>query len=328
MTIDVPSLLARLGIEARRKGRRWWARCPSPDHADDRDPSWMVRDDPDHDHHAHHVCYGCGFGGGAIALVREVLGLGPAEAREYLGGAEVERPPALAARVVARGERGGFTLPAGIVEAPLHRWPAPARRYLEGRGFGAEDAALFRLGYAVDGRCEGRIVFPVFGSAGRITSLVARTFVGATPKVWEPPSSGGATKANAVGQHLWPAPAERDLVVVCEGPFDALAAAAAGYCAAGVRGSSLDPRQVAAIATFRLVVDAGDPDPAGSKLGAELRAALARHRPVVRVALLAGEDLADVHARAGSAEVARLVRAATRDAPTDLSLRARAPAQR
>ena len=60
--IDITSVLQRLGIEARRRGREWTAICPNREH-DDRKPSWRMRDEPGTVRHSKHHCFSCSFGG-------------------------------------------------------------------------------------------------------------------------------------------------------------------------------------------------------------------------------------------------------------------------
>lgn len=288
--VDVPRLLERLGIEAVRHGREWWACCPVHEEAD---PSWQIRDDPGALKHGYQRCFGCGFGGGPFALVMRVLGCEPTEARDFLAGHEVERV-SIEVRVEARKARKDFALPDEVEMArPFSEWPSAARAYLEGRKFGAEDMARFGAGYAVDGKLAGRIVLPVLDYRGRITSYAARSFLGDEKRYLEPAAATGADRSAVLGEHLWPPPEEREELVVVEGPFDAIAADAAGFFVGAVRGSSVSTDQALSLATWKRVVIATDPDGAGDAAAEEIAGVLVRHvkeverrRPVADLAQL------------------------------------------
>jgi 5S rRNA maturation endonuclease (ribonuclease M5) len=66
MNIDVGRLLERLGIEAKRRGREWVAKCPNPAH-EDHSPSWRIRDEPGATKHGYHKC----FAGETVVLTRD-----------------------------------------------------------------------------------------------------------------------------------------------------------------------------------------------------------------------------------------------------------------
>lgn len=279
--VDVPRLLERLGIETQRKGRELWAPCPVHE---DRDPSWQMRDDPGSSRHGYHRCFGCGFGGGPFALVMRVLDCEPVEARDFLAGHDVERVD-VEVRVEARRARRTFEMPPEVeMGRPLSGWPSAARAYLESRGLGGEEVARFGMGYAVDGVLAGRVVVPVVDYEGRLTSYAARSFLGHAKRYLEPPAFTGCDRSAVFGEHLWPPEGERDLLVVVEGPFDAIAADAAGLATGAVRGSSISTEQALSLSTWTRVRVATDPDAAGDKAAVEIAGALARHvADVVRV---------------------------------------------
>ena len=293
--IDVPALLAALGIrEEKRSGRRRWARCPRVDHPD-RDPSWAIWDEPGARRHASHRCFGCGWHGGPAALVAEVMDVTLGEARGWLrdGGLDVPSDSAeievLAPRVPGAGP-GEVVLPAGVRWTGWDDWPTVARRYLEHRGFGAATVARWGLGVAPKGPLEGRIVLPVRDHAGRLVSWQARSYVGAEPRYLT--ATDGA-RGTMFGPALWTS--ERGWVVVVEGPFDALAVdrATGGDAVAALLGSDPSPRQLSSLATFGRVIVATDADAAGDKAAAAV-AGLARWTRVERVVLPPGSDPADL----------------------------------
>src|SRR6476659_2863690 len=81
--VNIEKLLTALGIDAHRRGTKWLACCPAPDH-DDAHPSWMIRDDPGERWHGSHKCQSCGLSGGPWELVAAVRGLPLDEAQAFV----------------------------------------------------------------------------------------------------------------------------------------------------------------------------------------------------------------------------------------------------
>jgi DNA primase len=310
--------LARLGIDARRRGREWWALCPNEKHKD-RKPSWHIRDQPGHKKDGMHNCYPCGFGGTLVRLVAHVLKISDDAARDWLGGEEEAPIPAATVLDVRPREKlrvGDFNLPAGVSFAPLAEWPSQAQDYARSRGLTPAQVARWEIGVAVEGRLNGRIVFPVRDMWGRIRSYSARTYTGSVMKYRTPDEREGADPAVVFGERHWPGrgvdenPGSRGRVFVFEGAINALAGERAlletygvpehGWtreyaCIAALSGSSnalpdQSVRQAVArkLATFDVVVVATDADVAGDRAWEELRGALARHARLVRARLPEG----------------------------------------
>lgn len=271
--IDPATLLGRLGIEATLRSGKLHATCPSPEH-DDRKPSWAAWEDDLG--RFRHRCLSCGFGGGPAGLVMVVLGCDRRQAHDFLDGTEAAGPPpALQVRVEVREwpiGRHVVTVPEEVWLEPLEEWPTPARRYLESRGLGQREVARWGLGYAVDGHLAGRIWIPVRDYISRIQSWTARAFGGGEPKY---DSSTTAAPHLLLGEHLWPV-SYGDIVVVVEGPFDAMAVehACPNTAVAALRGSAsgaaLDPGHAEKLARFQEVVIATDPDKAGERAAAHV----------------------------------------------------------
>jgi hypothetical protein len=224
-------------------------------------------------------------------------------------GAETPPEPPGAVELVVRERPGEFALPDGVVVAPVASWLSLARRYLvDVRGVTPEQAERWELGYAAKGLLAGRIVIPVRDADGRLLSYTARTYLGSAKKFREPDKAEGADKGSVFGERRWPPPGERKLVVVSEAAFDCLAVErATGLCVAGVFGSELLPGHVARLGTFEEIVTASDPDAAGSKLAAQIRAQLGRWRKVRRATFPPGFDADDL-ARPGADQTARVER--------------------
>ena len=297
-TIAVGRLLERLAIVIDRlDGSEAWALCPS--HQDTK-PSWSVNLRT-----GQHHCFSCGWGGGAADLVIRGLGVedlawSTKDAWEWLEqhGFLQEVDPSLSVELVlASGRPHPFVLPREVRFAPPREWPTAARAYMQGRGIPPGQAVRWGLGFAVDGRLAGRIVFPLRDGAGQPRSYTARTFLGHSVPYLTPARSERPDQSALFGEQVWPLPANRDRVVVVEGAVDALAVErAVGGWVAGMLGATRASALLVAakLATFRRVVVLTDPDPAGDAAWSVLQTSLVRHCQVERVRLPEGEDAASV----------------------------------
>lgn len=322
LDVDAPALLARLGVSYQRRGRALWARCPLAHGGPDADASWSIRDDPGGDRNGAHWCFGCKQGGGPADLAAAVLGVDLRAAIAWVreGGSVREGDIPRAVQLVVRMGRRRFTLPDGVSFAPLADWPTPARAYLERRGVTPEQVARWGLGYAVEGRLAGRVVVPVRDRAGAVASFTARAFGRAAVRYFEPRQEDGADPGALLGEHLWPAPGRRRVLLAAEGFFDSAALErAAAVPVAALRGSPTPsdarwPGLLARLSTFATVVHAVDAGGAGARLHADLRAALSPYARVVPVWFERG-DAAALAEREGDAALARLVERALAGAP-------------
>jgi len=117
-------------IRLRRKGRQWWGCCPFHK---DATPSLMVESD-------HYHCFGCGAHGDAIAFLRQIEGLGFAEAVRRLANNPHAAPARSIEPVVADRGRPADNDPARTANA-LRIWHeasqlsgTPGWRYFQHRG--------------------------------------------------------------------------------------------------------------------------------------------------------------------------------------------------
>jgi len=295
MKVDVARLLVALGIDARRRGREWWARCPL--HSE-RTPSWSMRDDVSGNAHGVHHCLGCGAKGGPVHLVAEIRDLTYDEAAEWIaaqGLATREIAPLnVTVRVVGRTPPAPFKLPLGLGSGPLERWPSPVRRYVESRGITARQVTRWGMLYATEDRLGGRVVFPIADEEGRLQSYSARSFDGGEPKYLTPKREEHPNSAALFGAATWSGRRER--VVVVEGAIDALACERAldGAPVAALGGSEPSRDQLLALSSFERVLVVTDPDAAGDKAADAVIGALARWRRVRRVRLPDGQDAASM----------------------------------
>lgn len=292
--IDLRKFLQELGIRVEKtSGGRLWARCPLPDH-DDKDPSWSVFDSPsDPRRHGASYCFGCHRWHSPAELVAAIRDVTHAEARAWLRD-ELDIPVlAVAVEVLPVRVCRSAIIPRGVKwGVPWDDWPTLARRYLSGRRHGLQVVDRWRLGFARDGKLAGRIVLPVAGADGAVVTWQARSYVGAGLRYLTPKQGPVGVLFGA--QH-WPARDARDVVVVVEGPFDALAVdRACGVPVAALLGSNPSPAQVSAIATFRRVVIATDRDSAGERAAESLAGIRRWVSEIRRVELPEGKDPADI----------------------------------
>lgn len=309
LAVDVPRLLAELGVEARHGGDRWIATCPSGRHPD-RSPSWEILDRPGEDKHGLHTCRSCHWGGTALDLVRHRLGVvGTAEAVRWIVEHALGSPRSLE-RLVLRVKPAGrppLTLPPDVLVLPIDQWAATPRDYfLNDRNLPAWQVDRWGIGYAVAGELRGRIVFPSRDHRGVLLNYTARTFVGAMVRYKSCQEKEGPDPGAVFGELRWPRidARSRRTVFVTEGAMNALSIEAAlsslkvdGFdselefpAVAALSGSKVQLEQVVKVASFGRAVLLTDPDPAGDAARERLEGALCRHLDVVHLRLPVGTD--------------------------------------
>ena len=290
--MNIEEILKRLGIEAKRTGKKWQARCPNPEHAD-KTPSWFIRDDPGSDVHGYHKCATCGFAGGIVRLVSTVQQVSATEARGWVRGEVIAKPVPKSVDVqVSRVPiRRPFELPAEVQFGPLEDWPKRAREYALKR-MTEQQIVRWRIGYADEGRLRGRLVIPYCDAREVPRGYTARTYEDHPIRYKEPADAEGADRSIMFGEARWPKHDEGGTVVVCEGAFNALAVerAVENVYVAATAGSALRPAHAVKLSQFAHVVILTDPDRAGDKMAGQLQDALGRHCNVTRVRLAEGTD--------------------------------------
>lgn len=285
---QVGPVLEALGIDAKRRHGYWEARCP---YHDDHSPDWRVVDDPDDpEKNGLHHCKACQAGGSLAALVMHVRGYASfGSALDFLKSFEVPEP--LPTRVrVEQGAALPFRVPREVVWDPMTRWVSGALRYAMSRGISPEQVERWGVGYAVDGRLAGRIVFPLRDRRDALVNYQARIFAGDGPRYLTPPEEDRPDKGAIFGERHWPPPGEARkgaTVVVWEGTVKALAfeRACEDRPFGVLGGTHVDPIHVAKLASFGGVLIATDANRAGDGAAAKLIAALSRHVDTGRVIL-------------------------------------------
>lgn len=206
-----------------------------------------------------------------------------------------------------------LTLPAGVVQSPIETWVTPARTYALGRGITPAQVARWRVGYAVIGRMQGRIVFPVYSAAGRLLQYEGRTYVDDKKRYLAAHEEEGPDEDAIFGEQWWPeAHALRDVAVVFEGSINGLAVERVlpEVALAGLGGSNVTPGMLEKLATFARVLVLTDPDAAGDGAARAILESIPRYTDVRRVELPAGQDARDVEARDPEALRAAVVESA------------------
>ncbi|GGM48286.1 hypothetical protein GCM10012275_19140 [Longimycelium tulufanense] len=297
-------LLTRLGGVARREGPDYLVFCPG--HNDTTTPSLIVRFVPDT--RGVKAILHCRAHCATRDVVRSV-GLTESDLFQLRG-----KPTAMDAAPRDRGPvspEDRATLGAYLAHA-VARYPgSPAASYAADRwGITEELAGRVGLGYddgtiPVPGedyrsagyRAHPRLVVPFLDWDGRPAGLQARDLTGectARWMGWANPESGSWSPIGVAT----PAGEPRPGLLVCEGPGDALCAAAAGYRAVCVRGAGVARSpEVAGQITAGITPDtvvylAGDADAAGRSFNAALGDALTTAGYEVRILLpLIGDDL-------------------------------------
>ncbi len=287
--VMVERLLAALGLKAQQQGHRWWLEtCPMPGHRDQnpahRWKNFFVRDERSPHHAGQWHCFSCKQHGRLAELVMVVRAVPYREAMEWISGLDdgaSAAVPYLRVRVIPENPAGvGFRLPGGVEQPALDRWPDPPRQYLEGRGVTAEQVSRWHVGYSLDGRLAGRVVFPIRGRGGRLASYAARTFCDQETRYLAPGERERPDLAVFWGEHLWPPEEERSTLILLEGVMNGLAVERVlqasgwrGWWLGALQGSGLDPHKSLKLRAWRRVVVATDPDRAGDDAGRMLEAA-------------------------------------------------------
>ncbi len=296
--VDIPALLRSLYIEAKVSNKgEWWATCPTGRHAD-RTPSWSIKDNPSSDKHGSHSCFACHFGGGPIELVQEVIGISFASARHWVENVSQHAAPVVSVQwQVNSPVKSRFKLPTGVYQKPFAEWITPPKNYMLRRGLSSQ-VDLFRLGYAVGGRCDGRVVIPVYNGRGELVSYTARSYVEHPKKYLEPAEEERADKNAIFGEHLWSDPERmRGIVAITEGALNGLAVREVfpTMCVGGLQGSDVSPVHVLKLSSnFHSGLILTDPDYAGDLAAEKLEGALARSMNLIRITPPSGMDWNDL----------------------------------
>ncbi len=272
MRLDAAKLLESLDIDAEQRHDELVALCPAPWHDDRRVGTWRMVADGDRT--GLHHCWSCGLQGDAISLVRVVQGVGYLAAACWVEEHALVDEEAPSEVVVLFEERRVFGMPLGFEHAPLKQWPTAFRRCAEARGITSNQVARWGLGYALEGRLEGRVVFPIRGRRGELLSYSARAVDDAIdPRYMNPRKSDGARLA-IFGEERW---GKHEVAVVAEGAIKALAVErVADVAIAGLIGASqAESREVQRrLSFFDEVVVVTDADAAGDRAWEVLRSAL------------------------------------------------------
>lgn len=175
-------------------------------------------------------CKHCGAKGNLFTLCRDM----GTSLREVLSKVGIHiRPAPEGWAADARGRLFGRA-GAEVVQLPKEFVPLSSRRgvtgrqvaaWLEGRGIGPEAAERYGIGYCATGDYRGRIVVPIFDSS-ELVYFVARLFTAGARKYMNPEID----KAGVV----FGTDAIREVAIICEGVFDAMAVGPGGVAVLGL----------------------------------------------------------------------------------------------
>ncbi len=291
--IDVPRLLQLLFIEAKKKGRAWSAICPSGLHSD-RHPSWSIREEPGTRRNGKHHCFSCKFSGTAIDLTAHVLEMTLQGANDFINErALLEVHPALAIRYeIGSPIRRACTIPPGVYFGEeLESWVYRARSYMESRGITSQQVDRWGLGYAVDGRLAGRVVFPTRDRNGRLLAWTARTYLNSEKRYLAASEGDNPDVDSIFGEQHWTGIKQDSILVLTEGGINALAVERVSpHYIGALSGSHLEPGHAMKLSNFPGVIILTDPDQAGDDAALKLEAMLGRHLVTERLRLQEKED--------------------------------------
>jgi hypothetical protein len=298
--VDVPRLLTGLGLEgAEHKGDSWVIRCPSGRHNDSH-PSFAIKDVPGEEKHGVGYCFACKFGGTAAQIVQHVMDF--ADIRSAYGwiAEHAMGNPIDVTRVtvsIASTQKPTARVPEGVVIAPLVEWPTVPARFALERGLTGWQVDRWSIGYAVTGALAGRIFLPAWGTDGELQNYTARSFLRSPLRYKSAARVEGIVDGAMFGEQLWPS--ERNVVVVTEGIFNALAVERVirSISVAAMFGSNVCLEHLVKLSTFKAIVVLTDPDYAGDRAYEKLAFAFARHRELTRAVMPAGVDANDMECK-------------------------------
>lgn len=284
MLVKIRELLNELGIVYLENSGELWASCPNPKHPD-HNPSWSISEDT-----GRHHCFSCGFEGGPIKLIEKVLGLDRFGAKAWLRDFQSRQVvsestiiPNIEVSLVSR--KVHYNEPMLVQRKFFGVWPKWASEYVLRRGIMPWQVNKFRLGYAVHGRLEGRLVIPVLSKGGEFRSYTARAIYNdLEPRYLNPAKAEGYPTTGLVfGEHTW---RSHNVLMLAEGAINAMAidrVVSENVQIGALMGSSLDRAQVLKLKAFGQVFHLVDNDIAGIKLAKTLKELLGPRYSSVRL---------------------------------------------
>jgi len=220
---DIEYVLRGLGATQFRYTGNWvMTSCPlarwTHEGGTDLRPSFGVREgqgiSPAH-------CFTCGFNGGVVSLIREY---GRYAIRDGLTTKE-ELDELVNYVLLAEEDTGDIRVTGMMLDQPvvvpqdIEDCLGTYHEYFAKRGIDAELAEKWKLGW---NDMDDRVLFPVFVKEGRLDRLVGvigRTVIGEEPKYKNYPPKFRKSEY-LYGE--WLKPKELDLLIVVEGPIDAI----------------------------------------------------------------------------------------------------------
>jgi DNA primase len=232
-------------------------------------------------------------------VVGKVRGLDLDAALDWLrnnAGRKAEHIPEDISIVPRRATLGGFRMP-GYRHGLLRTWVTPARRYAEKRGLTDAQVKRWHLGYSVEGRLFGRLIFPIYSETAKPLSYHARAFTDDPKRYLYPHKSERPDLGAIFGQGEWVDVQPPNELVVTEGALNALACERAGTKFIGAIGgseTSINPPKLLRLAQWSRIAVASDNDEPGDRMFEMLRRSLYRTSTVRRIPFPEGKDANDL----------------------------------
>lgn len=253
---DIPLILRDLEIPVDREMHKsdgsteYYSQCPHhfSGEAVDNSPSWSINDS------GQHLCFSCGWGGGLMTLVADVLGITYDAAKAWLA----PRTDVLAT-LMERDAWGGTSEPRVVVapinEARLRSYELPPTQALTDRQITAESCAAYDVKWDLQ---KSAWILPIRTDEGLVLGWQVKGHVGREFKnfpVNVPKSTAlfGLQTLDGTGQ-VW----------LVESPLDAVRLHGLGYKAVSSYGASVSDKQMRLlIENSETVIMALDNDKAG-----------------------------------------------------------------
>jgi hypothetical protein len=167
-------------------------------------------------------------------------------------------------------------------------WAAkPYQDYLERRGFHQTHWERYDIRYAITGRYANRVIIPAKDWKGEVLYYTARSISNRDPKYLNPPVSRSAV----VGFLDIAAQSKSTNIVLCEGPFSAMAVGPHALC---LFGKSITRRQIGRLALLYPTCISVCFDPGALDEASEVCGHLFGVAPEIRLYDLEGGDPADI----------------------------------
>lgn len=298
--LDVENLLHSIGIDVDKSGNELWMKCPNPDH-DDKNPSASINIDPDSKKFLCFSCFGCGCSGRLPKMLKLVLDIGYAEAKQKIIDFTKDQPISVEKRlnyndgIQQKKNRRRIKIMLPNEFKYLKATDENSyKNYLIERGVLPEFIEQYEWGYCATGKLKKRVVLPMM-MKGKLVNYWARhiSIKNARDKI----RNAAFSKALEV---LWPFDEldfERSFIWVTESPFNYFALRRLGLknivCTIGSN-NQISEFKINIFEKFKQVRIVQDGDHAGLAMIHKIFSNLKKRCEVMCVDMPEGEDAASL----------------------------------